>query len=96
MSYGVLSAGTISHSKGEMKNVRSRNTGTGKAQQVQDTHPLPQVRKARIPRKKGCMRLMRIRKDRKDENIRLGEAARVILNGRSESQLRSSRYRSRL
>ena len=78
MSYGVLSAGTISHSKGEMKNVRSRNTGTGKAQQVQDTHPLPQVRKARLPRQEGSLRFVRLRKDRKDENIRLGQTPRVM------------------
>jgi hypothetical protein len=67
-----LSAGTIKIHKGEIKNVRSRYTRTGKTQQVQDTHPLPQVRKARLPRKEGSLRFMRIRKDRKDENIRLG------------------------
>ena len=64
--------------KGEIENVRSRNTGTGKAQQVQDAHPLLQVRKARIPRQEGSMRFMRIRKDRKDENIRLGQTPRVM------------------
>ena len=61
---GQTIRGVIDHGKG--------NTGTGKAQQVQDAHPLPQVRQALVPRQERRMRLLRIRQDRDHQVLQLG------------------------
>ncbi len=56
--------GVTNHGKG--------NTGTGKAQQVQDAHPLPQVRQTFVPRQEGRLRFLWIRQDRDHQVLQLG------------------------